>query len=230
MRASAIIVAAGSGVRLAMDMPKAFVPLAGRPLLHYSLRAIRTVEEIDEVVLIVPPGMEAAARAETRDAGLEVPVKVAGGGAERQDSVRIGLALTSVEAEVVVVHDAARPLAPPALFAACVDAARRRGGAIAAIAAADTLKRVDNHTIVATVPRTGLWQAQTPQAFHRALLAAAHERAARERWVATDDAELVERCGGTVEIVEGSPANLKITTSADLEIAALVAARRSVRS
>jgi 2-C-methyl-D-erythritol 4-phosphate cytidylyltransferase len=229
MRASAIIVAAGSGVRLGMDIPKAFVPLAGRPLLHYSLRAVAVVEEIDEVVVTVPAGMEAAARAEAAGAGLMIPLKVAAGGAERQDSVRIGLALTSAEAGVVVVHDAARPFAPPALFAACVEAASRYGGAIAAIAVADTLKRAENHTITATIPRAGLWQAQTPQAFRRAVLLTAHERAARERWAATDDAELVERCGGRVEIVESSPANLKITTPADLEIAALLGARPSPR-
>lgn len=225
MRASIIIVAAGSGVRLGRDLPKAFVPLDGRPLLHYSLRSLSSICEIGEAVITVPAGMEAAARAEVQTVGLTVPVKLTPGGAERQDSVRIGLALTSAEAEVVVVHDAARPFAPSALFAACVETAGRYGGAIAAIIVADTLKRAEDHTITATVPRAGLWQAQTPQAFRRGLLVTAHERAQRERWVATDDAELVERCGGRVEVVESSTANLKITTPADLEIAEALAAR-----
>ena len=210
-----------------MNVPKAFVPLEGRPLLYYSLRSLCAVEEIGEAVITVPTGMEYAARSEVRAAGLAIPVKLAAGGAERQDSVNIGLALTSAEAEIVVVHDAARPFAPPALFASCIETARRCGGAIAAIAVADTLKRAEDHAITGTIPRAGLWQAQTPQAFRRALLLAAHERAGREGWAVTDDAELVERCGGTVEVVESSPVNLKITTPADMEIAGLIAARSS---
>lgn len=229
MQASAIIVAAGSGLRLGMNMPKAFVPLAGQTLVCHSLRAIAAVGEIDEAVVTLPAGMEPQARAEVERAGLKIPVKLVVGGAERQDSVRIGLALTSAESEVVVIHDAARPFATPALFAACLGAARRHGGAIAAIAVADTLKRVEGRVITATVPRAGLWQAQTPQAFRRALLIEAHERARREGWAATDDAELVERCGGRVEVVEGSASNLKITASADLEIAEAIAARISAR-
>lgn len=206
-----------------MNVPKAFVPLGGRPLLHYSLVALSAVEGIGEAVITVPAGMEAAARSAVRAAGLAIPVKVTPGGAERQDSVRIALALTSAEAEIVAVHDAARPLAPPGLFATCIETASRYGGAIAAVALADTLKRTENHTITATIPRAGLWQAQTPQAFRRTMLVAAHERSQRERWTVTDDAELVERCGGSVHVVESSTANLKITTPADLEIAQALA-------
>jgi 2-C-methyl-D-erythritol 4-phosphate cytidylyltransferase len=208
-----------------MDAPKAFVPLGGRPLLHYSLRAIATLEQIGEAIVTVPAGMEPRARTEVERARLEIPVKLVAGGAERQHSVRIALGLTSAESEVVLVHDAARPFATPALFAACIDAALRAEGAIAAIAVADTLKRVESYTITATFARDGLWQAQTPQAFRRAALVAAHVRATRERWAATDDAELIERCGGRVEVVESSATNLKITTPADLEIAEALAAR-----
>lgn len=223
MRASAIIVAAGSGIRLGMDVPKAFVPLDGRALLHYSLRVLRAVDEIAEAVVTVPAGMEPTARTEAKAVGLEIPIKVTAGGAERQDSVRIALALTSAEAEVVVVHDAARPFALPALFASCIDTALKFGAAIAAVPVADTLKRAENHRIIGTVPRAGLWQAQTPQAFRRSILVAAHERAQRERWTTTDDADLAERCGGHVEVVEASAANLKITTRDDLEIAEALA-------
>jgi 2-C-methyl-D-erythritol 4-phosphate cytidylyltransferase len=225
MRASAIIVAAGSGARLGMDVPKAFVPLDGLTLLHYSLRTLGAVKEIVEAVITVPAGMESAARSEVEAAGLTIPVKLTQGGAERQDSVSIGLALTSAEAEIIVVHDAARPFATPALFATCIEVAQRCGGAIAAIALADTLKRTENHTIIGTIPRAGLWQAQTPQAFSRPMLIAAHERAANERWTVTDDAELVERCGGSVEVVESSAPNLKITTPTDLQMAQALAPR-----
>ncbi|HVB82827.1 MAG TPA: 2-C-methyl-D-erythritol 4-phosphate cytidylyltransferase [Candidatus Binataceae bacterium] len=208
-----------------MDTPKAFVPLGGRPLLHYSLRTIAALETIDEAVVTVPAGMERQTRAEVERAGVGIPIKLVAGGAERQDSVRIALGFTSAESEIVVVHDAARPFATPALFAACIAATRGADGAIAAIAVADTLKRVEGRTIAATVAREGLWQAQTPQAFKRAVLVEAHDRALRERWAATDDAELIERCGGRVEVVESSATNLKITTLADLQIAEALAAR-----
>jgi len=217
-----------------MDTPKAFVPLAGRSLLYYSLRAIAALDANDEeamtleAVVTVPAGMEKRARGEVERARVEIPVKLVAGGAERQDSVRIALGVTSAESEIVVVHDAARPFAAPALFAACIAAAAHADGAIAAVAVADTLKRVEGRAIAATVARVGLWQAQTPQAFRRARLIAAHERALAERWAATDDAELIERMGGRVEVVESSAANLKITTPADLEIAEAIAARSPV--
>jgi 2-C-methyl-D-erythritol 4-phosphate cytidylyltransferase len=194
-------------------------------MLHYSLRAIAALEQIGEAVVTVPAGMERRARAEVERAGLNIPVKLVAGGAQRQDSVRIALGFTSAESEVVLVHDAARPFATSALFAACIDAAQRADGAIAAIAVADTLKRVESRTITATVAREELWQAQTPQAFKRAALVEAHDRAIRERWAATDDAELIERCGGRIEVVESSATNLKITTPADLEIAEALATR-----
>jgi len=273
MKASAIIVAAGSGTRLGFDLPKAFVALCGHSMLSYSLRAIAAVPAIEEAVITVPSGMEARARAEVRAAGLEIPVKLTPGGAERQDSVRIALALTSAQAELIVVHDAARPFATPAMFVAALATAAQVGGAIAAIPLADTLKRVADHggaathgglgdprkdgdyrtpndtrnsddhesvrsehhrkddrsgdrnhrVILATVARTSLWQAQTPQAFRRDLLIRAHERALRDRVIATDDADLVEQLGATVAVIDGSAFNFKITTAADLRLADLSA-------
>jgi len=179
--------------------------------------------------------MESQARAQVRTAGLEFPVKLTAGGAERQDSVRIALGLTSAEAELVVVHDAARPFATPAMFAAALDAAARSGGAIAATPLADTLKRVDpvlgsgfaqDRAITATVARANLWLAQTPQAFRRTLLIRAHERALNDHLIATDDADLVEQIGGRVEVVDSSTLNFKITTAEDLRLAELVVAAR----
>ncbi len=224
MRTSAIIVAAGSGSRLGVGQPKAFVTVGGRTMLCHSLSTVAALAELVEVVVTVPGAMENEARAEARRAGLNVPVKVTEGGAERQDSVRIALGLTSAESELVVIHDAARPFAPLALFERCIEAAVRSGAAIAAIPAADTLKRVEERRILETVPRAGLYQAQTPQAFRRQLLIAAHEHARTRRISATDDADLVERLGEIVEIVEASALNLKITTRSDLEIAEAIAA------
>jgi 2-C-methyl-D-erythritol 4-phosphate cytidylyltransferase len=225
VKASAIIVAAGSGVRLGKNEPKAFVKVGGRTMLSYSLRVIASVEQIVELVIAVPEGFEAAARAEASAAGVRIPVKITAGGVERQDSVRIALALTSSESDLIVVHDAARPMASAKMFEACLDVAARVGGAIAAIAVADTLKRVVDSKINATVARAGLWQAQTPQVFRREVLVEAHRRAISEHIVATDDADLVERSGVRVEVVEGSPANIKVTTSSDLAIVeAIIAA------
>jgi 2-C-methyl-D-erythritol 4-phosphate cytidylyltransferase len=229
LTASAIIVAAGSGVRLGSGAPKAFVKIGGRTMLSYPLRAVAQVTSIGEVVIAVPEGFESAARAEAAAAGLPVPVKITPGGIERQDSVRIALELTSSESALVIVHDAARPLATPAIFEACIATAARAGGAIAAIPVSDTLKRVvdSDSAIVATVARAGLWQAQTPQAFRREALVAAHRRAVSEGIVATDDADLVERTGVRVEVVEASTVNIKITTPSDLAIVeAIIAARK----
>ncbi len=224
MKVSAIIVAAGSGQRLGRVEPKAFVKIAGRTILSYSLRTIAEVSEIEEIVIAAPAGMEKAARAEANATAIRVPIKITAGGAERQDSVRIALALTSSEAEVIVVHDAARPFADATPFAACIAAARRSGGGIAATPVSDTLKRgAADGTIEATVARAGLWRAETPQAFQRGLLVAAHERATREKIAATDDSDLVEQIGGRVELVESRALNLKITTPADLALAKLLA-------
>jgi len=225
VKVSAIVVAAGSGVRLGHSQPKAFVELGGRPLLYYSLRSIREVAAIGEVIVAIPPGKEAAAQHAARQAGLGVALKLTAGGAERQDSVRIALALASAHSSVVLVHDAARPFAPSRLFAGCIEAAARNGGAIAAIPVADTLKEAAHNSIIATRPRQGLFAAQTPQAFKRDLLVAAHSTNPAAGILATDDAFLVERLGARVEIVPGSALNFKITTAEDLRMAqALIAA------
>jgi 2-C-methyl-D-erythritol 4-phosphate cytidylyltransferase len=227
MSASAIVVAAGSGSRLGRGEPKAFVTLGGKTMLLRVLHSLARVRGIVEAVVAVPAGMEPSARIEAAAAAPPFPVKIVPGGAERHHSVRVALALVSAESELVLVHDAARPLAPPQMFERCLEAAARSGGAIAAIRVADTLKRVSSGTITETVPRADLWQAQTPQVFRRDILVAAHQRALDDGGVATDDAGLVERIGGTVTIVDGSALNLKITTPEDLEIAqALIACGR----
>ena len=228
MKASALIVAAGSGLRLGTKEPKAFVKIGGRTMLSYSLAVIAQVAGIDEIVITVPAGFEAHARTEVTTSAVRIPVKITAGGVERQDSVRVALSLTSAESELVIVHDAARPFADADVFKRCLEAASRVGGAIAAIPVADTLKRVNaDRVIVETVARAGLWQAQTPQAFRRELLVAAHARAVEEKIVATDDADLVERCGARVEVVEASSRNLKITTPADLAMAEAILATRA---
>ena len=223
MKASAIVVAAGLGARLGLATPKAFVTIHNASLLSRALRTLAAVDALGEVVLAVPAGAQRRARAEVDAAELGIPVKITVGGAERQESVRVALMLTSAEAELVVVHDAARPFATPAMFSGCLAAAGQTGAAVIAVPVADTLKQVDKGTIVSTFPR-GLWQAQTPQAFHRELLILAHEHAVAEHVSGTDDAYLCERLGIQVQVVQGSPFNLKITTRDDLEIGEAIAA------
>jgi len=212
-----IIVAAGSGTRLGLHEPKAFVPLGPHPILYYSLRTVARLPEIGEIVVTAPRERVDDARALAAAATAGVSTTVLAGGAERRDSVRIGLSQVSANADIVVIHDAARPFAPPEIFRACIEAAARTGAALACVPVADTLKQASGNLVVATRSRQELHQAQTPQAFTRSVLLAAHAQTGIE--AATDDAYLVEQMGAQVEIVSGSPLNFKITTADDLRIA-----------
>ena len=149
-------------------------------------------------------------------------VVVTVGGASRQESVRAGL--DKVDAEVVVIHDAARPFASPDTVARTVAALADADGAIVAVPVEDTIKQVDGDRVMSTPDRSRLWRSQTPQAFKTEVLRAAHAQALADGVNATDDAELVERAGGTVVVVAGSSRNMKITNAADLELAAFLAA------
>lgn len=207
MRIAAILVAAGSGSRFGAEIPKQFLRLAGKPVIRHAAEAL-----LREVDLLQPVGDPAAVAPAL--AGLQC-LSTVPGGATRQDSVRAGLeALVAHVPEVVLVHDAARPVIPadtiPALLAALAEAP----GAIPALPVADTLKRGDNGWIVETVSRAGLFRAQTPQAFHFPVLLAAH-RAARAP-SATDDASLLEAAGELVRLVAGAEDNIKLTYPEDL--------------
>jgi 2-C-methyl-D-erythritol 4-phosphate cytidylyltransferase len=214
----AIVVAGGSGRRFGGR--KQFLPLAGLPGAAWSVRAARSVA--DGVVLVIPadaagdPDGPHPAPGATGDDALGATVVVAGGDS-RADSVRAGLAAVPAEAAVVVVHDAARPLAGADLFRAVVDAVRSSdlAGAVPVVAVADTLKRVDGSRVVATVDREGLVAVQTPQAFAADALREAH----RGGGDATDDAGLLEAAGRAVGTVPGDPGNLKLTGPRDLAVA-----------
>jgi 2-C-methyl-D-erythritol 4-phosphate cytidylyltransferase len=211
--AVALLVAAGRGERLGSSGPKAFVVLAGRPMLEWSLDALRAAPSIERVVVAVPPGVE-------YEDGVA-------GGASRSESVRNALAAAG-EADVVLVHDAARPLLDADLVERCV--AGLDGGADAVIAAApvtDTVKEAADGTVLRTLDRTRLWSVQTPQVFRRAALQAALDQPDEVLSAATDDAGLVEARGGVVRVVESSPRNLKVTTPTDLALAELLLADRS---
>jgi len=223
--AAVVIVAAGRGERFgAAD--KVFAPLRGRPLLAYALDAAEQSAARD-IVLVVGEHTRAAAAALVACGEWPKVRAVVTGGARRQDSVAAGVRAVAPDIAVVAVHDGARPLAKPALFDACLAAAAESGAAIAAIPVADTLKRVAGDEIVATVPRDGLWAAQTPQAFRRDLLVHALASPEAGNGTFTDEAALCEALGLSVRVVPGSRANLKVTRPDDLAIAAALLAQLS---
>jgi 2-C-methyl-D-erythritol 4-phosphate cytidylyltransferase len=217
--AVALLVAAGSGERLGAGRPKAFVVLAGRPMLEWSLEALRAAG-IDHIVVAAPPGGDELA--------LGPDVTVVPGGAARSESVRAALA--AAPPGDVVVHDAARPLVTPGHFTAALAALADADCAVAAAPVTDTVKEAGPDRIVsATLDRSRLWAIQTPQAFRRVALERALAVGDDVLAQATDDAWLVERTGGTVRVVESTPANLKVTTPHDLRIAELLLADRLPR-
>jgi 2-C-methyl-D-erythritol 4-phosphate cytidylyltransferase len=224
--AVALLVAAGSGERLGAGRPKAFVVLAGRPMLEWSLDALRGAG-IREIVVAAPVGSGGIAVVE--DGALGPGVRVVAGGATRSESVRA--ALEAAPPGDVVVHDAARPLVTPAHFRETVAALYSADCAIAAAPVPDTIKEAGpDGRVVATLDRSRLWAIQTPQAFRRAALERALAVGAGVLARATDDAWLVERTGGTVRVVESTPANFKVTTPHDLRVAELLLADRLSRS
>jgi 2-C-methyl-D-erythritol 4-phosphate cytidylyltransferase len=220
--AVALIVAAGRGERLGSGRPKALVTLWGRPMLEWSVRALRSVDAVDQIVVALPADALAQAPAGT--------IAVAGGDF-RSQSVREALRATTQGADPVIVHDAARPLATAELFeASLAELERSRADAvIAATPVSDTIKEVagDGRTVVRTLDRSRLWTVQTPQVFRRDALARALSASDDELARATDDAWLVEQAGGVVRVVRGGIENLKVTTPADLRIAELLLSERA---
>jgi 2-C-methyl-D-erythritol 4-phosphate cytidylyltransferase/2-C-methyl-D-erythritol 2,4-cyclodiphosphate synthase len=221
--AAAVVVAAGRGTRLgALD--KVLLPLAGRPMLAWSLAALEEAETIGPVVVVAGAHtLEAVARLVREEDFAKVRAVVAGG-ERRQDSVAAGLAALPEETAVVVIHDGARPLAEAELFDRCARAAAESGAAIVAAPVSDTLKRVADGVITGTVDRTGLWAAQTPQAFRQETLRRVIAASMGE--TVTDEARLFEIADVPVAIVPASSANLKVTHPEDVAVAdALLRAR-----
>ena len=215
-----MIAAAGSGQRLGAGGPKAFIEVAGRPLLDWSLDAFAAAATIEEIIVAAPPGQE------DEIAGQDV-IAVAGGDSRSESVAR---ALESATGEIVVVHDAARPLVTPGLIDAVVEELAAEEDAAAVIAAApvsDTIKEASEEGLVQrTLHRSVLWAVQTPQAFRADALrdALSDPRSLAD---ATDDAMLVERRGGKVLIHSSPPENLKVTTAFDLRVAELLLGERA---
>jgi 2-C-methyl-D-erythritol 4-phosphate cytidylyltransferase len=219
-KVACIIVAAGSGVRLGAKRPKAFVPVNGKPMAEYSLSAFQKVPEVTEIILVRPPSY--ASDMTPLFAKFPKLTAVVAGGRERSDSVRAGLSFLSCDIRTVLIHDAARPFITPAQIRAVIAAANKYGAAILAEPVTDTIKSSHGHFIKRTVPREGLWRAQTPQGFRRDLIESAHSGKSK----ATDDSLLLEKLGKKVRLVTAEGTNMKITTKTDLEIASWLLRKR----
>ena len=215
MKVGAIIPAAGRGKRIGASVPKQFLEIQGKPLLHHTLTVFASCKLIDYVVLVMP-------RADVDEMGedwlnkYEIVREVVVGGEQRQDSVYNGFNSLEEGTDIVVVHDGVRPFTTSQMITATVEAAQQHGAAITAIPVSDTVKQAADGFVKQTVSRDGLWRVQTPQAFQCGLLQQAFKKAKKDSYYGTDEGSLVEYLGERVKIVPGSELNIKITRKEDL--------------
>lgn len=216
IEAVAILPAGGSGRRFGGEIPKQFILLSGRPLIAWAMDRLEASRHIVELVVAVPDEHRGRMEDLIAAGSWSVPIRLASGGPTRQDSVWNALEAAS-GAELVAVHDAVRPSFPADVLADLLAAARAHGGAIPALPLTETIHRVRDGVIDESAARDEWVSAQTPQCFRLALLRDSLERARAEGFVGTDEASVVARYGGRVQVLSGDPGNLKITFPGDLE-------------
>ncbi len=222
MSVQLVMPAAGLGVRLGASRPKALVELQGRPLLEHTLDRFASLDLLSRAIIVAAPEHIEEISSLILATYPQSDCRVIEGGSVRQESVLLGLNALEDDTSIVIIHDAARPFAPPAIIEASIEAAREYGAATVATPCVDTILVGDEEQwLIDTPDRSCLWYCQTPQTFQRDLIVAAHEAARKDGHKGTDDATLVLRMGGRVRIVEGSPFNLKVTTPSDLLWASL---------
>jgi len=220
---SALIVAAGRGTRMGPTVDKLFLEVAGASIIAHTWRRFDRCPGIDEVVLVVRAGMEAAFHQLAAEESFRRPYRLVAGGAERQDSVWNGLSELSVTAELVAIQDGARPCTSPDLIQRCLAAAQSVGAAVAAQRATDTIKESDGGTGIARhLDRARLWTVQTPQCFRVDVIRRALQSVREAGRQVTDDTTACELIGQRVELVEGREPNPKVTTPADLPYVGLL--------
>jgi 2-C-methyl-D-erythritol 4-phosphate cytidylyltransferase len=224
MQVFAILPAAGLGTRMAGPQPKQFLALAGIPILVHSLRAFAAVERVTAIYVAVRKTEIERVQAQVAEYGFAEKVRVVEGGDNRQESVSHALAALPAEPDdIVLVHDAVRPLIDAATIDRTIDAVQQHGAAIVGLPAVDTIKQVERTAhgavVTSTIPREFVVLAQTPQGFRYGLLQKAFAEANDDGFVGTDEASVVERAGLPVAVVHGSQVNLKITQPGDLELA-----------
>lgn len=198
------------------SIPKQYLPLKGKPVLHYTLRAFETSGMVDSVTLVVPENDFDDAKSKWLKE-YEIVKNIVAGGKERQDSVYNGFQAIDADTDVVLVHDGVRPFITAGMIERTVEGAKRDGAAVAAVPVSDSIKRSDAEGFVSrAVDRNGLWRIQTPQAFQYAVLAEAFQKAVQDSYYGTDEGSLLERAGKRVKIVLGSEMNIKITCKEDI--------------
>ena len=218
---SAVIVAGGAGRRMRRTIRKQYIPLNGRPLLGHTLVAVAASRRIEHIYLVVPrEDLEFCRQKVVDPDAVGQPVTIVPGGTTRQASVFNGIRAIEDMEGIAVVHDGVRPFIRAEQIDVCVEQAEIHDACILGIPAFDTLKRVDESGFaIDTIPRDTVWHSQTPQAFRCRLIEKAHEQALNDRFVASDDAQLVERLGIRIKMITGSRHNIKITTDEDLVLA-----------
>jgi 2-C-methyl-D-erythritol 4-phosphate cytidylyltransferase len=229
MKVIVIIPAAGLGTRMSASSAnksktKQFFELDGTPILFHTVRRFAANSRVDEIVVALRKNETPSFLKQAEQEGFEKPLRVVEGGEHRQDSVANALAsITAAPDDIVLVHDAVRPFVEDETINGVINAVEKYDAAIAGIPAVDTVKQVDRTSdgavVLATVPRERMVMAQTPQGFRFGLLKKAFDEATTDGFLGTDEASLIERAGGSVHVVMGSPRNLKITTPGDLELA-----------
>lgn len=227
----AVIPAAGRGERMGSRTKKQFLSLCGLPVIIHTLTVFQKSPLIDEIICVASKEDQSFLERLVSQHALTKVARIVPGGDRRQDSVQAAVGLLEEQRpldDIVLVHDAVRPLVTLELIEQVISAAQKFGGAVAALPATDSLKEVSaDGFIQKSVPREKIWSMQTPQAFRLALLIEAYRSAVRDRFSATDEAMLVERTGAPIHCVQGLSENIKITTPSDLKMAELLLSARS---
>jgi 2-C-methyl-D-erythritol 4-phosphate cytidylyltransferase len=234
MQVFVILPAAGLGTRMAGPQPKQFLALAGVPILIHSLRAFAAEPRVTSIYVAVRKTEMERAEAQVAEYGFAGRVRVVEGGEKRQESVANALSVLPAQPDdIVLVHDAVRPLIDASTIERTIDAVIEHGAAIVGMPAIDTIKQVERTAhgaiVTATIPREFVVQAQTPQGFRYGLLQSAFAESTADGFVGTDEASLLERAGIPVAVVPGSQVNLKITQPGDLELAEFYLKQRNER-
>lgn len=219
MYVSAIIPVAGQGKRFGGQTPKQYLKIGYQSVIEITLNKFVSLNEINFGVVVVPDEKVYSSKNQFSNIiGFKNKFKIVSGGKERQDSVYNGLRALPPQTDIVIVHDGVRPLVSSRLIRNSIKAAVNTGACITALPIKDTIKRVENETVLETIPRENLWQIQTPQTFQYTILMEAHEKARKVDFYFTDESGLVEWNGYPVHVIMGESQNIKITTPADLDL------------
>ncbi|MFO7953167.1 MAG: 2-C-methyl-D-erythritol 4-phosphate cytidylyltransferase [Bacillota bacterium] len=223
MKAAAIIAAAGEGLRMKSSTRKQYLILEQKPVLIRSLQLFVEHEAVEQIVVVIPPGDHQEVRSMLEAYWPDQNIALVTGGDSRQESVSLGLKVISQKSGLICIHDAARPLVSKKLLESLLAEAKKHGAAVPVLPLSDTIKEIGPEEFVLSTPsRENLRRVQTPQVFLQEIIFEAYKHAARNNFLATDDASLVERTGGFVKMVPGEINNLKITSPEDLALASII--------